>query len=77
MSKRITGALFCLAASILFSVRYLCAAVHVSEMASWNKALFSNSLSYVGTPLLIASILALIAGAAYLVSAELDERKKK
>ena len=77
MSKRITGALFCLSSSILFSARYLSAAIHISQMRSYDDAMFSRSLNYVGIPLLILSILCLIIGAVYLISAELDERKSK
>lgn len=75
MSKRITGALFCVVSSILFSARYISAAIHISEMLSWDEKIFMQSLSYVGPELLIASIVSLIVGVAYLVSAELDERK--
>ena len=77
MSKRITGGLFCLSSSILFSARYLSATIHIMPMISFEETTFSRSLSYVGKPLLILSILCLIIGVIYLVSAELDERKNK
>lgn len=77
MSKRITGGLFCLTSGVLFSLRYLSATIHVSAMGTWDKAIFSNSLAYVGTELLIVSIISLAVGMLYLVIAELDERKKK
>lgn len=77
MSKRITGGLLCLSASILFSARYIAAAIHVSELTSFDEGVFSLSLKYVGKPLLFLSVLCFIIGAAYLVSAELDERKNK
>lgn len=77
MSKRITGGLFCLASSILFSARYVSAAIHVSAMDSWDEVIFAKSLGYVGTGLLISSILSFIIGVIYLVLAWLDERKNK
>ena len=76
MSKRITGALFCLASSILFSARYIAATIHVSTMHSWDKDIFSMSLNYVGSGLLIASILCLITGVLYLISTEKGNRGK-
>lgn len=76
MNKRVTGGLFCLASSILFSARYISAAIHVSPIVSWDKDMFSMSLGYVGLELLFASIFSLIIGVIYLVSAEFDERKK-
>lgn len=76
MSKQITGGLFCLAASILFSARYVAAAILVSTMHSWDKDIFSISLNYVGSGLLVASILCLITGVLYLISAEKGNKGK-
>ena len=75
MGKRITGGLFCLASSILFSSRYIAAAIHVSEKVTNDKKIFLSSLSFVGTPLLIFSIIFLVVGVLYLISAELDKSK--
>lgn len=77
MSKRITGAFFILSAAILFAARYVSAAIHIAGLTSFDDAMFSKSLNYVGTPLFMASILCLIVGVIYLISAEFDERKRK
>ena len=76
MGKRVTGGLFCLASSILFSARYLSAAIHISDYSTWDKLIFSQSLRYTGIPLLILSIICLIIGIIYLISAEIDEKNK-
>ena len=77
MGKRGTGSVFCLIAAILFSTRYLAAAIFVSGVSSWNAALFAAGLEYVGTPLLVLSALSLIVGGGYLVWAEIDRRDQK
>lgn len=77
MSKRATGAVFCLIAAILFSTRYIAAAVFMSGVSSWDASLFAAGLKYVGTPLLAFCIISLLIGAGYLVWAEVSEKKKQ
>ena len=76
MNKRGVGALFCLMAVLLFSARYIAAAIFMSGVSSWDSDLFNVGLDYVGPSLLILSIISLIVGIIYLVCAEASERKK-
>ncbi len=75
MGKRGVGAIFCLIAAILFSTRYLAAAVFMSGVSSWDGALYAVGLEYVGSPLITLSIVSLIIGIGYLVWAEVSEKK--
>lgn len=75
MGKRGAGAIFCLIAAILFSARYVAAAIFMSGVLSWDKALFNAGLEYVGTPLKTLSVLSLIIGIGYLVWAEVSVKK--
>lgn len=77
MSKRATGAVFCLIAAILFSTRYIAAAVFMSGVSSWDASLFAVGLQYVGSPLQTFSIIGLVIGVGYLVWAEVSEKKKQ
>lgn len=76
MNKRGTGAIFCLIASIIFSARYITAAVFMSNFASWDNQSFSAGLEYQGSVLLIVSIISLIIGVLYLILAEIEDKKK-
>lgn len=76
MNKRGVGVIFCLISSILFSTRYIAAAIFMSGVLSWDKGLFDAGLEYVGTPLLFLSILSLIVGIIYLVWEENLHEKK-
>lgn len=77
MSRRTTGTIFCAVAAMLFSVRYLCAAIFMSNVASWSGELFKAGLRYAGPHLRTLGILFLIAGVAYLIAAELSDFIKK
>lgn len=77
MGKRGVGALFCLTAAILFSARYIAAALFLSGVSSWNQDLFAAGLNYVGTPLVALSVIALLAGIGYLVWAEVTDRENR
>lgn len=76
MNRRITGAMLCIAAAILFSARYITAAIFMSNVSSWSRELFTAALEYQGCALLVSGILSMIIGVAYLIYAELEERKK-
>ena len=75
MSKRGVGALFCFVSAILFSTRYVAAAIFMSGATSWDESLFSAGLEYVGSPLLVLSIISLVVGIAYLAWEELGKKK--
>ena len=66
MSNKGVGAIFCLISAILMSARYVAAAVFMSNVSSWDSSLFQAGLSYVGSPLKVAAIIALIAGICFL-----------
>lgn len=66
MNNKGIGALFCLISAILMSTRYIAAAIFMSNVTSWDRSLFQAGLSYVGSPLKVAAIIALIAGICFL-----------
>ena len=66
MNYKGVGAVFCLISSILMSARYIAAAIFMSNTSSWSGELFNEALSYVGSPLTVAAIAALIAGIGFL-----------
>ena len=76
MNNKGVGAVFCLIAALLMSARYLSAAIFMSGVPSWSAETFSSSLSYVGAPLLIFSILSLIVGIGFLICGIIQDRKK-
>ena len=76
MNNKGVGAVFCLISALLMSARYLSAAIYMSGTMTWGTDLFSNALSYVGAPLLVFSILALIAGVVFLAAGIIQDKKK-
>ncbi|MDF2699568.1 MAG: hypothetical protein K0Q49_1124 [Haloplasmataceae bacterium] len=74
MSKRTTGTIFCLIATLLYCTRYLSAAINGSKL-TLNERPFAELLSKVGRELIYLSLIALIVGIIYLILAELAERK--
>lgn len=70
MNKRAAGVVFVCVAAFLYASRYIAAAIYMSGTVSWDAELFSNGLEYVGSPLLILSIISLIIGCIYLFFAE-------
>ena len=66
MNNKGVGAIFCLIAAVLMSARYISAAVYMGNSSSWSSELFQSGLSYIGSPLMIASIVSLIAGIVFL-----------
>lgn len=77
MSKRGTGVAFIAIAALLFSSKYISAAIFGSGILEWHKDLFNEFLSYVGSPLSICSIISLIIGIAYIAWGEYEEYKMK
>ena len=77
MSRRGAGVAFIAIAAFLFSAKYISAAIFGSGVLSWDKELFNAMLSYVGSPLSVCSIVALIIGVAYITWGEYEEFKNK
>ena len=77
MCNRIVGAIFCLCSAILFSARYISATVLISSFQSMDEAIFSNCLKFVGTPLLVASVVALIIGILFIGSEAVKKKNEK
>jgi len=75
MSIRTTGTLLILVAAILYSPRYLTAAIFGSSLQNWSTDLFNAMLRYVGQGLVVWSLVALVGGLAYLVWAELETKQ--
>ena len=76
MNNKGVGAIFCLIAAILAGTRYLAAAVYMSSASTWSTDMFANSLSYVGSGLLIAAIVALVIGICFLALGLATDGKK-
>lgn len=77
MNNKGVGAIFCLISAILASTRYIAAAIFMSNVTSWDSSLFQAGLSYVGSPLKVAAIVALIAGICFLGYGLLQDLKKQ
>lgn len=77
MNKRGAGVVFCLIAALLFSARYITAAIFMNNPSSWSDVLFASGLCYQGSALLTLSVISLLAGVVYLVWAEIEEWKRR
>lgn len=75
MTKRSTANTLLVIAALLFAARYLAAAIFGSGMVGWSAEIFNALLQYVGSGLHTAALVALVAGVAYLIWAELAERR--
>ncbi len=73
MGRRSVGLGFCGIAAFLFAARYLGAAIYGAGNPSQSAELFNGLLRYVGSGLLVFSIISLIAGIIYLVWGEIRE----
>ena len=60
MSNKGVGVIFCLISTILFSAKYISAAIFMSNIATKDASLFKKGLEYVGPFLSIEDILAMI-----------------
>jgi hypothetical protein len=76
MSRRSTGVAFCGIAAFLFSIRYIAAAIYISNanVSEQGSAIFERWMDYIGPMPWILAGLALLIGIGYLVWAELDKR---
>jgi hypothetical protein len=72
MSRRLAGILLIGISAILYAALYLSAAIFGSSVNSWNSDLFNAMLQYVGKDLVKWSTIALYAGIAYLIWAEIE-----
>ncbi len=77
MNRRAAGTVFCAIAAFLYGCRYVATAILMSNSAEWSKEIVNQFLSYIGSPLLIASIISLIVGAIYLYMGELESRRNE
>ena len=76
MNNKGVGAIFCLIAAFLMGVRYLSAAIFMSNVVSWDSALFRAGLTYVGPALPTAAIIALVVGVVFLAFGLYQDRKE-
>ena len=72
MQKRTVGIILLCISAFLYGLRYLSAAIFGSNVDSWSRSIFTDMLDYVGIGPLVLSVIALIAGIIYLISAELE-----
>ena len=77
MNFKGTGAIFCLIAAILASVRYFAAALYVSGAPTISPEVFQAALTSVGPALLIAAIVALVIGVCFLALGFVRDGKKE
>jgi len=75
--NKVVGAVFCLISAVLASARYIAAAAFMSNVTSWDSSLFQAGLSYVGSPLKVTAIIALIAGICFLGYGVIQDFKKQ
>lgn len=66
MSNKGVGVIFCLISTILFSAKYISAAIFMSNIATKDASMFKKGLEYVGPFLSIEAILAMIIGILFL-----------
>jgi hypothetical protein len=77
MKRRTTGCVFVAIAAFLYAVRFLAAAIYVSNMQSHGPDIFQLSMSYVGSDLHLWAFAALIMGVVYLVLDEWNDFKSR
>ena len=70
--KRLCGTLFCLLSGILYAARVIAATIYAA--GGWS---FSTAWRGFTVPLLICSILSLVVGLYYIVTAEVKESKRR
>jgi len=75
MRRRGIGIAFVTISALLFSTKYISAAIFGSSSVSWSKELFNAMLDSVGNTLSNLSIWSLIIGILYLVWGEYEEFK--
>jgi len=76
MTRRTTGTLLLVISAMLYSARFLAAAIFGSGMMGWSTENFQALLQYVGPDLTHWSLAALVFGVLYLIWAEVEAIKK-
>jgi hypothetical protein len=77
MNRRGTGVIFILISALLFSARYITAAIFSTGISTWSMELYQSMLGYTGNMLLIFSIISLVVGIIYLIFGEFQNRLEK
>lgn len=77
MNNKGIGTIFCLISAMLMCTRYITAAIFMSGVSSWDSDLFSDALEFIGSPLKIASVVALITGIIFLSVGIYQDLKKE
>lgn len=77
MNNKGIGTIFCLISAMLMCTRYIVVAIFMSGVSSWDSDLFANGLEFIGSPLKIASVLALITGIIFLSVGIYQDLKKE
>ena len=72
MNRRAAGISLFAIAALLYSARYLTAAIFGSNLQTWDSALFRAMLEYTQSGLNTWSIIALLLGVIYLVWSEIE-----
>ena len=75
MNRRATGTVFCAIAAFLYGCRYIATAILMSNSAEWSKEIVNQFLSYIGSSLLVVSIISLVVGVIYLYFGERESRR--
>lgn len=70
MNRRGAGILLLLISAILYSTRYLAAAIYATKVSNWTSGEFHLYLHDIGSPLLVLSFVSLMVGLVYLFIAE-------
>ena len=71
MSRRKTGVTFIAISALLFTTRFISAAIWGSGFTSWNTERFHTLLGYVDQGLTTYAVVALVFGALYILWAEI------
>ena len=77
MNNKGVGAVFCLISAILTSTRYIAAAVLMSNVTYKDSTFFQAGLSYVGSPLKVTAIIAVVIGICFLGYGLFQESQKQ
>ncbi len=76
--NKFIGSIFCLISALLTSARYLSAAIYInsSGLSNLGPEEFQRGLSFIGSPLMIASVISLVVGILFIVYGIYQDVKK-
>ena len=77
MNKRTCGMVFFVISVLLFISHRLCAAIYLSNSATFSEEFFKEGLQYTGGQWDMLALISLLLGIAYLAWNYLDEKKDK